>query len=152
MFGTRSRVISTVPINISKRESKSQTRVTLEIKGASNIAYKKEVNVFIDGTIEDLIKTVEDIEKITMSNNTDKAKKDDSWFHYYTMAFEGSALHVFLTKYNDLKNLKMMDNAETECLIAVLNRFFPVNALFLQKSYLRRDMKKHTICRFGLLH
>ena len=117
----------------------------MDIKGTTTIAYKKEVNVFFDGTIEDLIRTVEDIEKINIPKKTEKGKgegDEESWFHYYTMAFEGSALDVFLSKYNNLVNSNMMDNAETECLIAVLNRFFPINALFLQKSYLRRDMKK----------
>ena len=58
------------------------------------------------------------------------------------MTLEGSALDVFLTEYDDLNNSNTMDNAETECLMAVLNRFFPINALFLQKSYLQRNMKK----------
>jgi len=113
---------STVPVHIIKQESKQQKKVTLEIKGTSNIAYKKEVNVFIDGTIEDLIKTVEDIEKITKSKKAEKGMEegeegwDESWFHYYTMALEGSALDVFLTKYDDLNNSNTMDNAETECL------------------------------------
>lgn len=66
---------STVPVHIIKQESKQQKKVTLEIKGTSNIAYKKEVNVFIDDTIEDLIKAVEDIEEITKSKKAEKGKR-----------------------------------------------------------------------------
>ena len=48
MFGTRSRMalVSTVPVHIIKQETKQQKKVTLEVKGISNIAYRKEDNFF----------------------------------------------------------------------------------------------------------